>query len=173
MSTMTHKEELPHGLPFLGNSMLFIGLGILALSLTGTEWLPFQHASILVSEPFDLETTGPLYDRGRNCHSETGFRTEMRDSERKRNCLKKRDWMPEEPGQRFETLTVYTKENCPLCEEAVEILEDYAAYLPASNWWISTVIPGWLKGSEPVSPLWQSMAKSASGAALTKFCCDV
>ncbi|MCA9015611.1 MAG: glutaredoxin family protein [Planctomycetaceae bacterium] len=59
--------------------------------------------------------------------------TEMKRNERHRSLQQSADWMPEEHGQRFETLTVYTKENCPLCEEAAEILEDYAAYLPPAE----------------------------------------
>lgn len=42
MNSITNKDEIPQGLSFLGNSMLFLGLGILVLSLTGTELLPFN-----------------------------------------------------------------------------------------------------------------------------------
>ncbi|QDT89667.1 glutaredoxin family protein [Gimesia algae] len=130
MSTMTHKEELPHGLPFLGNSMLFLGLGILALSLTGTEWLPFHMPRSWYQSPSIWKLLALCMTGGGIAILKQVSSTEMRDRERKRQLPPKEDWMPEEPGQRFETLLVYTKENCPLCEEAAEILEDYAAYLP-------------------------------------------
>lgn len=130
MSTMTHKEELPHGLPFLGNSMLFLGLGILALSLTGTEWLPFHMPRSWYQSPSIWKLLALCMTGGGIAILKQVSSTEMKDSERKRQFPRKEDWMPEEPGQRFETLIVYTKENCPLCEEAAEILEDYAAYLP-------------------------------------------
>lgn len=40
------------------------------------------------------------------------------------------DWIPTRPGQRFETLIVYTRPACPLCEEAVELLAQYRRWLP-------------------------------------------
>ena len=40
------------------------------------------------------------------------------------------DWAPERPGQRFRTAVVYSRADCPLCEEAVALLADYARFLP-------------------------------------------
>ncbi len=40
------------------------------------------------------------------------------------------DWSPEPPGQRFRTAVVYSRENCPLCDEAVALLAQYARFLP-------------------------------------------
>ena len=40
------------------------------------------------------------------------------------------DWNPEQPGQRFTTAVLYTRNNCPLCDEAHELLEAYARFLP-------------------------------------------
>lgn len=130
MSTAAHKEELPQGLPFLGNSMLFIGLGILALSLTGTEWLPFNMPRSWYQSPSVWKLLALGMTGGGIMVLQRVSRTEMKNEERSRQILPREDWMPEEPGQRFESLLVYTKQNCPLCEEAIEILEDYAAYLP-------------------------------------------
>ncbi|QDT27392.1 glutaredoxin family protein [Gimesia panareensis] len=130
MSTITHKEELPPGLPFLGNSMLFLGLSILALSFIGTEWLPFQMPRSWYSSPsiWKLLALG-LSGAGIVILNRVS-RMEMKKQQRQPEIVTQADWIPEEPGRRFETLTVYTKQDCPLCEEAVDILEDYAAYLP-------------------------------------------
>lgn len=40
------------------------------------------------------------------------------------------DWAPERPGQRFRTAVMYSRENCPLCDEAEAVLADYARFLP-------------------------------------------
>ncbi|MEW4527151.1 glutaredoxin family protein [Maioricimonas sp. JC845] len=40
------------------------------------------------------------------------------------------DWQPRELGDRFESLVFYTKEACPLCDEAREVLSRYRQYLP-------------------------------------------
>ncbi|QDT42157.1 hypothetical protein Pan241w_22380 [Gimesia alba] len=133
MSTIAHKEELPKGLPFLGNSMLFLGLGILALSLTGTEWLPFNMPRSWYQSPAIWQLLALCLSCGGVAVLKQVSSTEMKHAERNHVSQKKEDWMPEEQGQRFQTLFVYTKENCPLCEEAAEILEDYAAYLPPAD----------------------------------------
>jgi len=39
-------------------------------------------------------------------------------------------WAPELPGQRFITAVMYTRANCPLCDEAQVTLNDYARFLP-------------------------------------------
>ncbi|GIX03664.1 MAG: hypothetical protein KatS3mg113_0670 [Planctomycetaceae bacterium] len=39
-------------------------------------------------------------------------------------------WHPTSPGQRFHTLIVYTKSDCPLCDEALEVLHHYRPWLP-------------------------------------------
>jgi glutaredoxin len=40
------------------------------------------------------------------------------------------DWSPERPGQRFRTALLYSRANCPLCEEAEALLMDYSRFLP-------------------------------------------
>jgi glutaredoxin len=40
-------------------------------------------------------------------------------------------WRPSRSGQRFQSLVLYTRKNCPLCDHAEELLEQYSAYLPA------------------------------------------
>ncbi len=43
------------------------------------------------------------------------------------------DWSPQRPGVRFNSLVVYTRPDCPLCEEAVELLERYREWLPPAT----------------------------------------
>jgi glutaredoxin len=39
-------------------------------------------------------------------------------------------WRPTRSGQRFQSLVVYSREGCHLCDEAAELLHHYSAYLP-------------------------------------------
>lgn len=39
-------------------------------------------------------------------------------------------WRPKQPGPRFHSLVVYTRANCGLCDEALELLARYRACLP-------------------------------------------
>ena len=41
-------------------------------------------------------------------------------------------WAPTRRGRRFDTLVLYTRDNCPLCDEAKAILRSYSRWLPAS-----------------------------------------
>ena len=40
------------------------------------------------------------------------------------------EWSPERPGQRFTTSVIYSRANCPLCDETQELLVNYARFLP-------------------------------------------
>lgn len=40
------------------------------------------------------------------------------------------DWSPRATGPRFQSLLLYTRQNCGLCEEAAAVLAEYRAYLP-------------------------------------------
>lgn len=40
------------------------------------------------------------------------------------------EWRPARAGRRFHSLVVYSRNSCHLCEEAVELLQSYSAYLP-------------------------------------------
>lgn len=42
----------------------------------------------------------------------------------------RREWSPTEDGQRFHSLVLYTRDDCPLCEEAHALLSRYADWLP-------------------------------------------
>jgi glutaredoxin len=39
-------------------------------------------------------------------------------------------WTPRIPGRRFESLVVYTRPGCHLCDDALELLADYSPWLP-------------------------------------------
>ncbi|MBC7815342.1 MAG: glutaredoxin family protein [Planctomycetaceae bacterium] len=39
-------------------------------------------------------------------------------------------WGPARPGRRFRSLEVYSRDGCHLCEEAIELLQSYSAFLP-------------------------------------------
>jgi glutaredoxin len=130
MSTIAHKEELPPGLAFLGNSMLFLGLGIFALSFIGTEWLPFHMPRSWYQSPTIWKLLALGMTGGGIGILQKVSSVEMKKEQRQQSVAPREDWMPDEPGVRFESITVYTKHDCPLCEEAVDILNDYAAYLP-------------------------------------------
>ncbi len=39
-------------------------------------------------------------------------------------------WQATRRGRRFQTLILYTRENCHLCDEAFDLLQSYSAYLP-------------------------------------------
>jgi len=45
----------------------------------------------------------------------------------------KRHWRPTKPGSRFHQLTLYSRTNCPLCDEAAEVLADYSSWLPTAD----------------------------------------
>jgi len=40
------------------------------------------------------------------------------------------DWQPTRPGKRFQTIIVYTRPDCLLCEESLEVLGQYRLWLP-------------------------------------------
>ena len=40
----------------------------------------------------------------------------------------KKFWSPSKSGRRFRQIIVYSKENCPLCDDAVELLQDFARF---------------------------------------------
>jgi hypothetical protein len=40
-------------------------------------------------------------------------------------------WRPQRPGRRFHAVVVYSRRNCALCDEAMEMLQSYAAFLPS------------------------------------------
>jgi glutaredoxin len=42
-------------------------------------------------------------------------------------------WRPSQRGQRFQTAVLYTRKDCPLCDDAKAMLERYSPYLPATS----------------------------------------
>lgn len=41
------------------------------------------------------------------------------------------NWAPASPGQRFASIVVYSRRDCCLCEDAVELISRYRQWLPA------------------------------------------
>lgn len=39
-------------------------------------------------------------------------------------------WSPHRPGRRFQSVVLYTREGCHLCDDVHELLSQYAEYLP-------------------------------------------
>jgi len=39
-------------------------------------------------------------------------------------------WQPSRPGRRFQSVVLYTRKRCHLCDDARELLRDYAAWMP-------------------------------------------
>ncbi len=42
-------------------------------------------------------------------------------------------WKPAVPGRRFHRITLYTRTNCPLCDEAADVLTDHSHWLPPAE----------------------------------------
>lgn len=42
-------------------------------------------------------------------------------------------WQPSQRGRRFQTVILYTRDGCHLCDEAFDLLQNYAAYLPVTR----------------------------------------
>ena len=42
-------------------------------------------------------------------------------------------WKPTRLGRRFRSLEVYSRDGCHLCEEAIELLQSYSAFLPPAQ----------------------------------------
>lgn len=40
------------------------------------------------------------------------------------------DWRPTHPGRRFQSVVVYTRDDCPLCDEAKSTLMNYTEFIP-------------------------------------------
>jgi len=40
-------------------------------------------------------------------------------------------WVPALSGQRFRSLKIYTRRDCPLCNEAIELMKRYRQWLPS------------------------------------------
>ncbi|MEW4490041.1 glutaredoxin family protein [Thalassoglobus sp. JC818] len=43
------------------------------------------------------------------------------------------DWKPEYDGRRFGSAVLYTRDGCPLCDEAAEVLARYRQWLPPTT----------------------------------------
>ncbi|MEX0728394.1 MAG: glutaredoxin family protein [Planctomycetaceae bacterium] len=55
----------------------------------------------------------------------------------------KTSWRADQPGLRFRRIELFTKDNCPLCEEAYVIIGEYRDYLPRPELRDITSNPVW------------------------------
>ena len=102
----------------LAQILLIIGLlGLGGLLAARAEGLPESWRFPLLRH----SATGLLISLGL---VGTGIALLWRESHRPPN------WSPTAPGRRFQQIVVYSRQDCPLCEEAIELLMRYRKWLP-------------------------------------------
>jgi glutaredoxin len=101
-----------------GSALLTFGLTALVLCVAANaDRLPHPMQDIWARGPgFWIGLTiasflGGLFVLWTSAHSET-------------------EWRPDPPNQRFEMAVLYTRKDCPLCDEAKELLTHYRRWLP-------------------------------------------
>lgn len=101
----------------LGSAVLWMGLAILAIAgLDALDVVPFRLPDVWYRSRSFWWMIG-LAGVG------VGWQI-LQDDPRLRG------WHPVRSGRRFGSLILYTREGCHLCDEAKELLEAYARYLP-------------------------------------------
>lgn len=107
---------------FLRPGVIFLWMGTVILGLRGYEsvqgipWMPrFWHQNPVIW--FVLGAAAVVL----GCRFL--LRAEPRDDG-------PRSWKPVVPGRRFRQVLIYTRANCPLCDEAADVLADHANWLP-------------------------------------------
>ena len=107
---------------FLRPGVIFLWMGTVILGLRGYEsvqgipWMPrFWHQNPVIW--FVLGVAAVVL----GCR--VLLRAEPRDDG-------PRSWKPVVPGRRFRQVLIYTRANCPLCDEAADVLADHANWLP-------------------------------------------
>ena len=124
MTSANSPSKFTAGQAHFGAALLGVGLGLLGL-------IAWDN-----SAPLPWEMPRFWYGQRTTClwiaFSCVGFGLfvvtygprELPTAERRAN------WKPNRPGHRFQTLNFYTREGCHLCDEAFDLLQRYAAYLP-------------------------------------------
>lgn len=119
-----HRPNEHERLALPGTIALVAGITVLVLqgieSTRGIPWMPrFWHQN----QPlwFLLGLVGLV----------AGWQLLWHSEPREEDGL--RSWKPGVPGRRFRQLTLYTRANCPLCEEAADVLTDYSHWLPQAD----------------------------------------
>lgn len=102
-----------------GTFLLWAGVAVLCLALIE------QTMGLPISMPRSWYVNRALWYLLGICAIGSGFILLRRQS-----VLDDR-WSPSTPGVRFQTVMLYTRAGCHLCEEAETILKRYQRYLPA------------------------------------------
>ncbi len=101
----------------LGSAVLWIGIAILGIAaLNSVDSLPFRLPDVWYRG-------GDLWWLIGGVGVVTGIKILQAHP-------RLHGWRPTQSGRRFHSLILYTREGCHLCDEAKEILEAYARYLP-------------------------------------------
>ncbi|MBM79067.1 MAG: hypothetical protein CMJ78_00540 [Planctomycetaceae bacterium] len=110
-------QERIQGRAIIASLMLFAGIGAIALSIAEktTYGLPFEmlrswysnHSLWFTSAIIAILSGAALL-----------------------RASKPEAWQPTLPGMRFRSVVIYTRQDCPLCDIAGEILANYTRYLP-------------------------------------------
>jgi glutaredoxin len=117
------NSTAPPSAPFagqgsLGTLLLFTGAGIVMLIIIDrTAGLPFEM-------PRTWYSTRLLWYFLAFVSFFSGMRL-LRSAP-----LEDRRWQPDVPGQRFEKIRIYTREECHLCHQAKDVLWSYRKWLP-------------------------------------------
>ncbi|MFG0335085.1 MAG: hypothetical protein ACF8TS_17140 [Maioricimonas sp. JB049] len=111
-------QNTPPAAAAVASVMLFIGIGgLLLLGIERIRGLPWDMPrfwytrGLIVGGLFAIATVCGAMMQWRLNHPHT-------------------DWTPRELGPRFESLVLYTRQTCPLCEEARAVLSEYRQFLP-------------------------------------------
>jgi glutaredoxin len=102
-----------------GTFLLWAGVAVLCLALIE------QSMGLPISMPRSWYVNRALWYLLGICSIGAGFILLRRQS-----MLEER-WSPSTPGQRFQTVVLYTRKGCHLCEEAEAIVRRYQRFLPA------------------------------------------
>lgn len=109
------SDDLPY---WLGRLLLLAGVvGLFLLLAARTDEMPHRWRVQILAHPVIWGTTSALLVAA-------GLRTLWRGAH------VRADWSPTVPGRRFNSLVVYSRPGCCLCEDAQEVLAEYRAWLP-------------------------------------------
>jgi glutaredoxin len=104
--------------PLAGGVALFLGIGLLFLILLDAAYgLPWE-----MPQTWYLHRT--LWGALALVSCAAGWR--LQRTRRAGDA----DWKPAVPGRRFRSLTVYSRADCHLCDDAKAVLGEYLEYLP-------------------------------------------
>jgi len=112
------NREDPNSL--IGSILMGLGvLGFVLLVVSGMDALPFRWQRT-------IQGNAPMWCLGSAALVFFGIRQLWRAKEDEFPR-----WTPSLPGRRFQSVVVYTRSDCPLCEEALETLTRYHRWIPS------------------------------------------